>query len=162
MLFAKNGGLDKLSSYARLYEDQRKTANPDGVDTGILIYYTQDLVFSMERLSTKPFSIRRLHPQNDTLPFKVDDEIVMELTLMSVEELHAAGRLFLVDHSYRASYPRIPGRFAAACTAYLFVDPVSNDLLPLAIKTNVGSDMIYAPVDKDEDWLLAKNYVQRE
>ena len=145
-----------MSSYARLYEGQWKTANPDGVDPGILSNYTQDLLFSMERLSTNPFSIRRLHPQTDTLPFGVDDDIVMELTLMSLEDLHAAGRLFLVDHSYQASYPRIPGRFAAACTAYFFIDPVSNDLLPLAIKTNVGSDLIYTPLDEDEDWLLAK------
>ena len=109
----------------------------------------------MERLSNNPFPIRRLHP-NDTLPFVVDDEMVRKLANQSLKQLHAAGRLFLVDHSYQANYSQAEGRFTAACTAYFFIDPVSGNLLPLAIKTNVGSDLIYTPLDADEDWLLAK------
>ena len=110
----------------------------------------------MERLSNNPFPIRRLNPQNDTLPFQVDDDTTQRLTSMSLEDLHAAGRLFIADHSYQANYPGIQGRSNAACTAYFFIDPFSGDLLPLAIKTNVGSDLIYTPLDDDQDWLLAK------
>ncbi|KAL8784965.1 MAG: hypothetical protein Q9195_008831 [Heterodermia aff. obscurata] len=150
------GGLNDLSGYERLYENQWKTANPDGVDPGILTNYSQDLLFSMERLSSNPFPIKRLNPQNDTLPFEIEDKIVQNLTTMSLASLHAAGRLFIVDHSYQANYAGIEGRFTAACTAYFFIDPVSGDLLPLAIKTNVGSDLIYTPLDADQDWLLAK------
>ena len=150
------GGLKDLSGYERLYENQWKTANPDGVDPGILTNYTQDLLFSMERLSNNPFPIKRLHPQKDTLPFEIEDTIVQNLTTMSLTNLHAAGRLFVVDHSYQANYAGIEGRFTAACTAYFFIDPVSGDLLPLAIKTNIGSDLIYTPLDADQDWLLAK------
>ena len=150
------GGLKDLSGYERIYENQWKTANPDGVDPGILTNYTQDLLFSMERLSSNPFPIRRLHPENDTLPFEIEDEIAQKLTTMSLASLHAAGRLFVVDHSYQANYAGIEGGFTAACTAYLFIDPVSGDLLPLAIKTNTRSDLIYTPLDADQDWLLAK------
>ena len=113
-------------------------------------------MFSMERLSNNPFPIRRLHPQNDSLPFQLDWETVTNISTMTLEQLHAAGRLFVVDHSYQARYPVIQGRFTAACTAYLFIDPVSSNLLPLAIKTNVGSDLIYTPLDAAQDWLLAK------
>ena len=112
-------------------------------------------MFSMERLSNNPFPIRRLHP-SDNLPFTVDDDIAKKISTLSLEELHAAGRLFLVDHSYQAKYPVIQGRYTAACSAYFFLHPVSNKLLPLAIKTNVGSDLIYTPLDSDQDWLLAK------
>lgn len=109
----------------------------------------------MERLSNNPFPLRRLHP-NDSLPFQVDDELVRKLSTKTLKQLLAAGRLFLVDHSYQANYDRIDGRFTAACTAYFFIDPVSHNLLPLAIKTNVGSDLIYTPLDSKNDWLLAK------
>ena len=110
----------------------------------------------MERLSNNPYIIRRLHPKKDTLPFKVDDEIVRKLTTKSLRSLHARGRLFIADHSYQANYTRVQGRFTAACTAYFYIHPLSGDLLPLAIKTNVGSDLIYTPLDSDQDWLLAK------
>ena len=110
----------------------------------------------MERLSSNPFPTRRLDPGNDTLPFEIEDEMTQKLTTMSLASLHAAGRLFVVDHSYQANYAGIEGGFTAACTAYLFIDPVSGDLLPLAIKTNTRSDLIYTPLDADQDWLLAK------
>lgn len=110
----------------------------------------------MERLSNNPFPIRRLHPRKDVLPFAVDDGVVRKLATVSLEDLHAAGRLFVVDHSYQASYPVIQGHFTAACSAYFCIDPISDDLLPLVIKTNAGSDLIYTPMDRDQDWLLAK------
>ena len=110
----------------------------------------------MERLSNNPFPIKRLHPQRDALRFNVDDEIAQKLATMSLEELHNSGRLFVVDHSYQAKYDKIEGRFTAACTAYFFIHPISGNLLPLAIKTNVGSNLVYTPLDSDQDWLLAK------
>ena len=110
----------------------------------------------MERLSNNPFPIHRLHPKKDKLPFIVEDEIVQKLTTLSLADLHAAGRLFVVDHSYQANYSTIEGRFNPACTAYFFIHPKSGNLLPLAIKTQVGSDLIYTPLDEGQDWLLAK------
>ncbi|KAL8715558.1 MAG: hypothetical protein Q9220_000894 [cf. Caloplaca sp. 1 TL-2023] len=150
------GGFKDLPSYELLYRDQWKRSNPNGVAPGYFTNYTQDLFFSMERLSIGPFTTRRLHPTDDALPFQVDEVIVKQLTGKSLEELHQSGRLFFADHSYQAKYITQPGRFAAACSAYFYICPSSNDLLPLAIKTNVGSNLTYTPLDTAEDWLLAK------
>jgi hypothetical protein len=49
-----------------------------------------------------------------------------------------------------------PQRYGAACSAYFYLHPESNDFLPLAIKTNTGKDLIYTPLDTANDWLLAK------
>ena len=74
----------------------------------------------------------------------------------SVPELLTSGRLFVADHSYQLSYTKGAGKYGAATTALFFIHPVSGDFLPLAIKTNVGSDLIYTPLDEPNDWLLAK------
>ncbi|KAL9586053.1 MAG: hypothetical protein Q9212_001143 [Teloschistes hypoglaucus] len=150
------GGFKSLSSYELLYKDQWKLSNPGGVAPGAFTNYTQDLFFSMERLSVGPFSTRRLHPSKDALPFAVDAAAVKRVTGQSLEQLHASGRLFFADHSYQAKYALQPGRFAAACSAYFYIDPKSGDFLPLAIRTNVGKDLIYTPLDTKDDWLLAK------
>lgn len=110
----------------------------------------------MERLSINPFGIKRLHPTKDNLPFDIEESIVTKITNKTLAALLADGRLFVIDHSYQAKYPKIQGRFAAACSAYFYIHPVSQDFLPLAIKTNVGSDLIYTPLDEKNDWLLAK------
>lgn len=110
----------------------------------------------MERLSLNPFSTKRLDPTEDALPFDVDQSIALKLTGLSLDELHNSGRLFMADHSYQARYPTIEGRFTAACTAYFYIDPQNGDFLPLAIKTNVGSNLTYTPLDEPNDWLLAK------
>lgn len=109
----------------------------------------------MERLSVNPFSTFRLHP-NDTLPFTLDNVTVSKIAGASLENLHKSGRLFLASHSYQARYKLQPGRFAAACDAYFFLQPKTNDFLPLAIKTNVGSNITYTPLDDENDWLFAK------
>jgi hypothetical protein len=75
---------------------------------------------------------------------------------MSLPALLQSGRLFIVDHSYQLSYPKGAGKYGASSTAYFFIHPVSGDFLPLAIKTNVGADLIYTPLDSPNDWLLAK------
>lgn len=110
----------------------------------------------MERLSVNPFALRRLHPKKDALPFHIDASIAKKVSGVSLDKLHAAGRLFVVDHSYQTKYPLENARFAAACTAFFYIHPVTQEFLPLAIKTNVGSDLIYTPLDEDKDWLLAK------
>ena len=109
----------------------------------------------MERLSVNPFSTRRLRP-GDTLPFVPDDAIVSKISGASLDSLHRSGRLFLASHSYQARYKLQAGRFAAACDAYFYLHPKTNDFLPLAIKTNVGSNLTYTPLDGDNDWLFAK------
>ncbi|OCL06344.1 Lipoxygenase [Glonium stellatum] len=152
-----NGGLKSFADYANiLYNGQWSRAVPSGEDPGILSNYTEDLLFSMERLSLNPYAIRRLTPQ-EILPFELGDvgDSILQVAEMSITALQQAGRLFLVDHSYQAKYPTT-GRFGAACSAYFFIHPTSGDFLPLAIKTNVGNDLVYTPLDAPNDWLLAK------
>ena len=109
----------------------------------------------MERLSVNPFSTRRLRADDD-LPFSVDDEVAMKIAGVTLASLHKSGRLFLASHSYQTKYKLQTGRYAAACDAYFYIHPKSNDFLPLAIKTNVGADLTYTPLDTPTDWLFAK------
>lgn len=152
---AKAGGFKNLSSYELLYKEEWNQSNPIGIAPGYFINYTQDLHFSMERLSINPFSTSRLHP-NDTLPFTVDDATVLKIAGVSLGNLHGTGRLFLASHSYQVRYKLQPGRFAAACDAYFYLHPKTNEFLPLVIKTNVGSNLTYTPFDSANDWLFAK------
>ena len=138
-----------------LYTGEWKKSNPLGIAPGYFTNYTQDLHFSMERLSVNPFSTSRLHP-NDELPFTLDNIDVPKIADLSLDQLHKSGRLFFASHSYQAGYKLQPGRFGAACDAYFYVHPKSQDFLPLAIKTNVGSNLTYTPLDTPTDWLLAK------
>ncbi|MCJ1405413.1 hypothetical protein MMC11_008641 [Xylographa trunciseda] len=150
------GGLQNLSSFNLLYDGQWQRTLPLGPALGAQTNYSQDLFFSMERLSVNPYVVKRLHPKQE-LPFEVDDEIVDRLAPgWNLEMLHANGRLFLADHSYQAKYPTIEGKFSPACSAYFYIHPATRDFLPLAIKTNVGSNLTYTPVDGADDWLLAK------
>ncbi|TLD33398.1 hypothetical protein PspLS_01570 [Pyricularia sp. CBS 133598] len=153
----QNGGLNTLDDYKVLYQDQWKGSVPQGIARGQSENYTSDLLFSMERLSVNPYIIRRLDPNDDDLPFQVDQATVKKLTKTSLKALHAAGRLFVADHSYQRNYTRMPDRYSAACTALFYLDQRSNQFLPLAIKTNVGADLIYTPLDtENNNWLLAK------
>lgn len=130
---------------------------PTGVAPGAQTNYTQDLFFSMERLSVNPYVVRRVSPETKELPFMVEDSVVANIAGgMGLEALHASGRLFLADHSYQAKYPKVQGKYSAACSAYFYIHPMTGDFLPLAIRTNVGSDLIYTPLDTENDWLLAK------
>lgn len=111
----------------------------------------------MERLSVNPYVVKRVHPRDDDLPFSVETDTVKSLAgNLDLSELHASGRLFFANHSIQAKYPTNHGRWTAACSAYLFIHPVSGDFLPLAIKTNAGADLIYTPMDDANDWLFAK------
>ena len=151
----KAGGFHNLSSYELLYQDEWNQSNPIGIAPGYFTNYTLDLFFSMERLSVNPFSTSRLHP-DDELPFTLDDATASEITGTTLADLHQSGRLFLASHSYQAHYKLQPGRHGAACDAYFYQHPDTNDFLPLAIKTNVGNDLTYTPLDSETDWLFAK------
>lgn len=120
--------------------------------------YTQDLLFSMERLSQNPYSLRTVK-RVEALPFKVSNDLVRKITGTALEDLHAKGLLFYVDYRWQLKYPKTtvePKRYGAAVEAYFFIHPKTKDFLPLAIKTNVGKDLIYTPLDEHNDWLLAK------
>ena len=149
------GGIKTLEDYRVLYNGQWKKSVPGGVDAGVLENETSDLYFSMERLSASPFSVRRLHPFEDNLPFAVEPEIVANLTGVALETLHSQGRLFLVDHSVQLVLSET-SRYGGACSAYFYIAPDTAEFLPLAIKTNTDADLIYTPLDPEQDWLLAK------
>ncbi|RDW56625.1 hypothetical protein BP5796_13090 [Coleophoma crateriformis] len=150
------GGLKSLKDYEMLYTGQWQTSIGNLTVPGMLQNYTFDSMFSMERLSSNPYSIRRLNPRKDTLPFPVNDTLVVKLTTTTLSGLFSAGRLFFVDYSYLTRYAATSGRYSAACSAYFYIDPTTRDFLPLAIKTNVGSNLTYTPLDTPNDWLLAK------
>ncbi|KAF3907200.1 Lipoxygenase-4 [Orbilia brochopaga] len=118
--------------------------------------YTQDLLFSMERLSFNPYAVRRLMPGQDTLAFTVDDAIVKGVTgADNLQALLDSGSLFYADHRNQATLTHT-ANYAAACDAYFFISGASGQFLPLAIRTNFGSNLIYTPHDEANDWLLAK------
>ncbi|KAF2213238.1 hypothetical protein CERZMDRAFT_111571 [Cercospora zeae-maydis SCOH1-5] len=149
--------LKTLEDYVHLYDDEWiDSSAPTGILPGLLTNYTQDLLFSMERLSFQPFAVRRLEPQ-EPLPFDVEDEVARAVSGQSLTQLHNSSRLFYVDHRAQANLtPAIDGKYAAPCDAYFYISEVSGDFLPLAIRTNMEQSLIYTPEDSPEDWLLAK------
>ena len=127
--------MNSVEDYStKLYDGQWKNSVPDGVFPGTLSNYTQDLYFSMERLSLNPYPLKRVEASS-SLPFRVADELVSKIAGTTLDSLKADGRLFIVDHSYQAKYAKSE-RFGGACTAYFFIHPESGDFLPLAIATN--------------------------
>lgn len=152
---AEFNGLQELHDYTLLYDGHFKTTLPSGPVPGILTNYTQDLLFSMERLSLSPYQVRRLNPASDELQFSVDDAVAQNITGSTLQQLFSDGRLFYADYRDQKDLTRTE-RFAAACDAYFYIDKTSEDFLPLAIRTNVGSNLIYTPNDEPNDWLLAK------
>ncbi|KAJ4862693.1 lipoxygenase domain-containing protein [Trichoderma breve] len=155
-----NGGLNSWQDYERiLYDGQLNNTNPRGIAPGIISNATQDLLFSMERLSEHPHAVRRVMA-DEPLPFPLDDVITSKIVGSgnTLESLQASNRLFIVDHSYQAKYDvaTVVQRFPVACSAYFYIDPESGNFLPLAIRTNVDADLTYTPLDSANDWLLAK------
>ncbi len=61
--------------------------------------YTQDLLFSMERLSQNPYPLRLVKP-TDTLPFQVPEDLTMKISGVSLEALKTRESLFLVDRKW--------------------------------------------------------------
>lgn len=146
--------LDTVEDYLSLYDGEWTQILPKGPVPGVLTNYSQDLFFSMERLANSPFSVRRLG--SGSLPFDVEDSVAQTVAGASLQQLLDAGRLFYADHSDHANLPPSSGKYGAACDAYFFIDEVSGDFLPLAIRTGVGANLIYTPADSASDWLLAK------
>lgn len=151
----QTNGLATLADYTLLYDNQWKNTLPKGPAPGILSNYTQDLLFSMERLSTSPYAVRRLIPSIDSLAFDVDDSTAVAVSGLTLDDLLDAGRLFYIDHSAQGTLERTAA-YAAACDAYFFIDEATDNFMPLAIRTNVGANLIYTPRDQPSDWLLAK------
>jgi arachidonate 15-lipoxygenase (second type)/8-lipoxygenase (S-type) len=148
-------GLDTFEEYPLLYKGQWAETLPQGPDPGVLTNHTQDLFFSMERLANSAFSVRRL-PKSSRLPFQVSNSVISKVANSSLEKLLQDGRLFYADHRAQATWPKTTNKFAAACDAYFYISKRSGEFLPLAIRTNVGSNLIYTPLDDDADWTLAK------
>lgn len=151
-------GLETLDDYTKLYDGEwQPSSQPTGQYKGILTNYTQDLLFSMERLSFNPYAVRRLNPSSDSIPFTVDDAIVTNVTGQTLESLFTSGRLFYVDHTVQGRLPKTaPPQYAPACDALFYICPTSGNFLPLAIRTGTGNDLVYTPEDTADDWLLAK------
>jgi arachidonate 15-lipoxygenase (second type)/8-lipoxygenase (S-type) len=154
--YNKYNGLQTMDDYTLLYDDEWLKTLPTGPIPGILTNYTQDLLFSMERLSLSPYQVRRLGP-SDTLNFNVDDSIALNITGMTLQQLLASGRLFYSDYRDQAQLESIDKpRYSAAVDAYFYISQSSGDFLPLAIRTNQGGNLIYTPADSANDWMLAK------
>lgn len=124
--------------------------------------YTQDLFFSMQRLSNSPYQIRRLN-STSTIPFVLDDITATAITGTTLSNLRGQGRLFYADYRDQRNLSLTAGHYVAACDAYFYIDPRSGDFLPLAIRTNSGDggggggvNLVYTPLDSPSDWLLAK------
>ncbi|KAK1475339.1 manganese lipoxygenase [Colletotrichum abscissum] len=152
----KHGGLKRLEDFKILYDGHWSGSVPGGIAKGQFSNFTSDLLFAMERLSTNPYIVRRLTYRKDKLPFPLDDKTVRKITGTTLDSLHRDGRLFLADHSYQKKYFAQQGRYSAACQALFYLDKRSDHFLPLAIKTNVGADLTYTPLDTTNEWLLAK------
>ncbi|KAI6791522.1 Lipoxygenase [Hortaea werneckii] len=152
---ADYNGLETLEDYTKLYDGQWENSMPSSNFDGVLTNFTDDRFFSMERLANSPYAVRRLEPGVDSLAFELDEGLAINLTTLTLEKLLNAGRLFYAD--YRDQKDLQPtARYSAACDAYFYIHPESDDFLPLAIRTNSGGNLIYTPADDFEDWTLAK------
>lgn len=149
--------MQTVADYELLYDGEWTNSLPKGPVPGILTNYTQDLLFSMERLSTSPYAIRRLIPGTDSLPFQVANSVTLKVTgAVSLSALLLEGRLFYADFRNQINLPQTGTAYAPACDALFFIDKASGDFLPLAIRTGVGANLVYTPQDSADDWLLAK------
>jgi arachidonate 15-lipoxygenase (second type)/8-lipoxygenase (S-type) len=109
----------------------------------------------MERLSVHPESLRRVRP-DERVALRVEDKLARKITTKTQRSLQKEGRLFIVDHSSLANLTLTKGRYAGACEALFFIHPTTGEFLPLAIRPNNGSPLIYTPLDEENDWTLAK------
>jgi hypothetical protein len=108
----------------------------------------------MTQLSENPYRVSRIS-KNAQLPFAVSN--AKAIAGQGLSSLQHAGRLFFVDFLDQAHLHQTAGKHGAACQAYFYLHPTSNDFLPLAIKRNAnGSSLVYTPQDLPNDWLLAK------
>lgn len=86
-----------MDDYAKvLYQNQWLKSNPRGTAPGIMTNYTQDLLFSMERLSQNPYPVHLVKP-GDKLLFDVPDSLASKIASASLADLQKQGKLFVVD-----------------------------------------------------------------
>ncbi|EME47571.1 hypothetical protein DOTSEDRAFT_50946 [Dothistroma septosporum NZE10] len=137
---AQYNGLKNLDDYTKLYDGVwRNSSRSAGQDPGLLANYTQDLLFSMARLSTNPYAIRRLKPV-ESLPFLVESSTILGVAGRPLENLLKGGRLFSANHRNQSAYNRTQ-LHGAACDAYFYMCRTSGDFLQLAIRTKRGQIM---------------------
>ena len=142
--------LRTLQDYTKLYDGEWQRTLPGGPDPGIETNFSRDLLFSMERLSFSPYAVRRLDPQSDSCAFQIDDCTAKAVSGMTLPELLQDGRLFYADYRDQNQLTRT-SMYSAAVDAYFYIDRWSGDFLPLAIRTNVGANLIYTPEDSHAD-----------
>ncbi|KAI0541276.1 lipoxygenase [Xylaria digitata] len=151
------GNFTSLDDYARVYNNLWQTSLPDGPLPGMLTNHTDDRTFSMMRLSSVPYRLRRVQ-REDSLLFPLDEELSRSITGHSLEELHAQGRLFSEDFAEMKDQEATTA-YGAGCQAYFYIDD-AGDFLPLAIKLIVKgreeSALVYTPKDIKDEWLFAK------
>ncbi|KAJ4300838.1 hypothetical protein N0V90_002926 [Kalmusia sp. IMI 367209] len=157
---AKNGSLATLEDYATvLYKDQWLNSVPQKPAFGSLTNYTLDSFFGGERL-VRPYSLYKA-TEKDTTLIDISDEEAKKISGKTVAELLKSEKLFAVDHSYLADQETyVPSQFNdkyGAPVSALFYIGDSGNLLPLGIRTNVGANLTYTPLEENKnDWLLAK------
>jgi len=110
----------------------------------------------MQRLSNSPYRVRRLVPGSGSLPFTIDDSTVTTITGRTLQQLFQGGRLFHADYRDQTGLSPTFGRYTASSDACFYIDAESGNFLPLVIRTNVGSNLIYTPLDGPGEWLLVK------
>ncbi|KAI1115279.1 lipoxygenase [Nemania sp. NC0429] len=151
------GNFSTLDDYSKVYTNLWRTSLPSGPLPGMLTNHTDDRTFSMMRLSSIPFRLRRVQ-RHDALLFPVDEKISRAITGHSLEELHAQGRLFSEDFAEMKDQEATTA-YGAGCQAYFYIDN-AGDFLPLAIKVIVkgreDSALVYTPKDLHAEWLFAK------
>ncbi|RYO80596.1 hypothetical protein DL766_008302 [Monosporascus sp. MC13-8B] len=95
-----NGGLKAFDDYVSiLYGGTWKNSNPLGETQGTMTNSTQDLLFSMKRLSQNPYPLELVKP-SDPLPFDVPEDLAPRIVGVSLDELHKSGSLFVVDRNF--------------------------------------------------------------
>ncbi|KAI0421092.1 lipoxygenase [Xylaria grammica] len=152
-----SGNFTSLDDYAKVYKNQWQTSLPDGPLPGMLTNHTDDRTFSMMRLSSVPYRLRRVQ-REDSLLFPLDEDLSRSISGHSLEELHAQGRLFSEDFAEMKDQ-ETTSAYGAGCQAYFYIDD-AGDFLPLAVKLIVkgreDSALVYTPKDLKDEWLFAK------
>ncbi|TGJ78418.1 hypothetical protein E0Z10_g10342 [Xylaria hypoxylon] len=151
------GNFTSLDDYYKIYDNLWQTSLPDGPLPGMLTNHSDDRTFSMMRLSSIPYRLKRVK-RGDPLLFPLDKELSRSITGHSLEELHAQGRLFSEDFAEMKDQEATVA-YGAGCQAYFYID-AAGDFLPLAIKIIVkgreDSALVYTPKDLKDEWLFAK------
>ncbi|KAJ2968488.1 hypothetical protein NUW58_g10211 [Xylaria curta] len=123
----------------------------------MLTNHTDDRTFSMMRLSSTPYRLRRVQ-RKDALLFPVDDKLSKSISGYTLKELHAKGRLFSQDFEAMKDQETTTA-YGAGCQSYFYIDD-AGDFLPLAIRLIVkgreDSALVYTPKDHPDEWLFAK------